>query len=47
MLGLGLAPVGSEMLGATAGEMGVEYAISHVAVDAAGGVVEHKLDKDL
>jgi hypothetical protein len=47
VLGLGLAPVGSEMLGAVAGEKGVEYAVSHVAVDVAGGVVEHKHDEDL
>ena len=47
VLGLGLAPAGSEMSGATAEEKGVEYAISHVAIDAAGAVVEHKQDKDL
>ena len=47
VLSLGLAPAGSDMLGAAAGEKGLEYAIAHLGIDTAGAVVEHKHDKDL
>ena len=44
---MGMAPAGSEMLGAAAGEKGLEYAIAHLGIDTAGAVVEHKHNKDL
>jgi hypothetical protein len=47
VLGLGLAPAGSKILGTTAGDNGIEHAISLIAVNVAGAAIRHKYNKDL
>jgi hypothetical protein len=47
VLSFGLAPYGADALGAAAGEKGIEYVVSHAAVDAVGATAEHKHSKDL
>jgi hypothetical protein len=44
-LTLGFAGAGADLLGRQAAEKGVEYFVSHAALEAAGATLEHKHDK--